>query len=214
MKKNQVSDSAAHKPGTSTAPKVAPDWERIELDFRAGVLSLREIASQNGVTEGAIRKRAKRDSWERDLNAKIQAKADSLVRKQAVRNAVRADQVASEREIIEANAERIAQVRGEHRADINRVRALGLTLLGELEGQSVDPELLASLGEMMRAPDETGVDRLNDLYRKIISTPSRVDSAKKVAETLKHAITMEREAYGLDDKKSGTASPGNIFITI
>ncbi len=32
--------------------------------------------------EGAIRKRAKRDDWSRDLNAVIQQKADDLVRKQ------------------------------------------------------------------------------------------------------------------------------------
>lgn len=29
--------------------KPAPDWERIEVDYRAGVLSLREIAAGNGI---------------------------------------------------------------------------------------------------------------------------------------------------------------------
>lgn len=46
--------------------KIAPDWERIEIDYRAGLLSLREMAAKHGpLTEGAIRKRAKRDGWER-----------------------------------------------------------------------------------------------------------------------------------------------------
>ncbi|MGQ0422476.1 hypothetical protein ACT4US_31470, partial [Bacillus sp. HC-Mk] len=54
-----------------------------------GGTSLREIASQHGISEGAIRKRAKRDDWSRDLNAKIQQKADDLVRKQEVRKQVR-----------------------------------------------------------------------------------------------------------------------------
>lgn len=193
--------------------KPAPDWERIEADYRAGVLSLREIAAPYKVTEGAIRKRAKRDGWERNLEARIHEKAESLVRKAAVRNEVRSAQAVSEREIIEANAERIAQVRGEHRADIQRVRTLGLNLLAELEGQTAQPEMLAQLGELLRAPDEAGMDKLNDLYRKVISTPSRVDSAKKVAETLKHAIGMEREAYGLatEDKpqKPGSEPAGS-----
>ncbi|CZW65294.1 Uncharacterised protein [Enterobacter hormaechei] len=39
-----------------------PDWEAIETAYRAGVMSLREIASQHGISEGAIRKRAKRGS--------------------------------------------------------------------------------------------------------------------------------------------------------
>lgn len=47
------------------ASKTHADWEAIERDYRAGVLSLREIAIPNGITEGAIRKRAKRDGWER-----------------------------------------------------------------------------------------------------------------------------------------------------
>jgi len=42
-----------------------PDWEAIETAYRAGALSLREIGAQYGVTEGAIRKRAKRDGWVR-----------------------------------------------------------------------------------------------------------------------------------------------------
>lgn len=181
--------------------KPAPDWERIEADYRAGILSLREIASPYKVTEGAIRKRAKRDGWERDLEAKIQARADALVRKAEVRSAVRSEAVLTERLIIEANAERIAEVRGEHRAIGHRVGNLGLQLLSELEQQTASVEDLQNLGELMRAEDEGGQDRLNDLYRKIISTPGRVDAAKKVAETLKHAIGMEREAYGLDNKQ-------------
>lgn len=196
----------------SEGEKAAPDWERIEVDYRAGVLSLREIASANGITHGAINKRAKRDGWCRDLAAKIKAKADELVSRQAVSKAVSTAKAVSERQIIEANAERIAQVRGEHRGDIQRVRSLALNLLGELEGQSASLEDLATLGELMRNPDDDGQDRRNDLYLKIISTPSRIDSAKKVAETLKHAITMEREAYGLDDKKP-IEPPGEITIT-
>jgi hypothetical protein len=37
-----------------------PDWEAIESAYRAGVLSLRDIGDKYGVTEGAIRKRAKK----------------------------------------------------------------------------------------------------------------------------------------------------------
>ncbi|MGK8935588.1 hypothetical protein ACRS85_23375 [Pluralibacter gergoviae] len=42
-----------------------PDWEAIESAYRAGALSLREIGAQYGVTEGAIRKRAKKLEWVR-----------------------------------------------------------------------------------------------------------------------------------------------------
>lgn len=34
--------------------KTTPDWEAIESAYPAGVMSLREIASQHGISEGAI----------------------------------------------------------------------------------------------------------------------------------------------------------------
>ena len=196
------------------ADKPGVDWEAIEGDFRAGVLSLREIAALHpGTNHVAITRRAKKEGWTRDLNAKIKARADELVTRAAVTPDVTEQRKATERQVIEANAERIAQVRGEHRGDIQRLRTLALGLLAELEGQSADPAMLETLGEMLRKPDEAGIDRLNSLYQKIISTPSRIDSAKKLAETLKAAISLEREAYGLDDKMPTASSPGEISIT-
>lgn len=45
--------------------KAQIDWELIERDYRAGVLSVREIAASQGITHGAIGKRAARDLWVR-----------------------------------------------------------------------------------------------------------------------------------------------------
>lgn len=50
------------------------NWERVELDYRSGIKTLREIADEQGITHGAINKRAKRDGWVRDLTAKIKAR--------------------------------------------------------------------------------------------------------------------------------------------
>jgi hypothetical protein len=172
----------------------AIDWERIEGDYRAGILSLREIADLGGCTEGAIRKRAKREGWVRDLGAKIQAKAEDLVRKQAVRSEYAE---ATERTIIEANAERIAQVRGEHRRDITRFRALVLKLLAECEAESADPAIFQQIGEILRRPDDNQQDKLNDAYMKAISLPQRIKGVKELADTLKTLVGLEREAYGI-----------------
>lgn len=195
------------------ADKKVIDWESVEKDYRAGILSLREMATAHNVSHVSIKKRADKDGWTRDLAAKIKAKADELVNRAEANTSANSESRVNERQIIEANAIRIADVRGSHKSHIGRVMGLGLTLLGELESQSADPAMLAQLGELMANPDENGVDKLNDLYKKIISTPSRVDSAKKVAETLRHAIGLEREAYGLDDKTSGKETSGEINIS-
>lgn len=59
-----------------------PDWEAIESAYRAGVMSIREIASQYEITHQAISKRAKKEGWERDLKAKVKARAENLVAKE------------------------------------------------------------------------------------------------------------------------------------
>lgn len=177
----------------------APDWEAIESAYRAGLLSIREIASQHGITHGAINKRAKRDGWERDLKAKIKAKADALVSKREVSSQVSAEKATSERILIEANAEVIATVRMEHRGDIRRARNIANSLFDELEAQCADIESLRKLGEVMFDPDEkTGRDRLNEAYQKATSLPGRVKSMKDLSDTLKNLVGLERQAYDID----------------
>lgn len=187
--------------------KTPPDWERVELDYRAGIKTLRQIASEHGISEGAIRKRAKRDDWTRDLSDRIHDKADQLVRKEAVRSTVRKESAVSERQIVEANATKIADVQLGHRRDIQRKRSIVARLMDELEAQ-VGPEsasMLADLGEMMRSPDDAGQDKLNDLYRRIISLPERAKTAKTLAETLRITVDMERQAFGMDAKVGSNA---------
>ncbi|EMX2755990.1 hypothetical protein [Enterobacter hormaechei] len=189
-----------------------PDWEAIETAYRAGVMSLREIASQHGISEGAIRKRAKRDDWSRDLNAKIQQKAEDLVRKQEVRRTVRNESTLTERVLIEATAEVIATVRMEHRGDIRRARELTNTLFDELGAQCADVSALEQLGDIMFDPDDKGRDRLNEIYQKVISLPSRVKSMKDLSDSLKTLIGLEREAYSIENKAETKEVTHNVML--
>ncbi|AOR63853.1 Hypothetical protein Y17_2291 [Pectobacterium wasabiae CFBP 3304] len=70
-----------------------PDWEAIETAYCAGVLSLREIAELygDGITEGAIRKRAAKLGWVR--NKKGGTQKGTQVRKSGTqKNSVRTTQ--------------------------------------------------------------------------------------------------------------------------
>ena len=51
------------------------DWEGVERDYSAGLLSLREIGDKYGVDESGIRYKAKRNGWVRDLS-KIEQRAE------------------------------------------------------------------------------------------------------------------------------------------
>lgn len=201
--KKGAKTQAPPPPETPDRPKV--DWERIEADYRAAILSLREIAAAHpGTNHVAIARRAKKEGWVRDLTEKIQAKADELVTKSSVTAGVTAKPNVSERDIVDANAEAIATVRLAHRKDIGRARNVVNNLLGELEHQTgqENAALLEELGELMRKPDDKGQDKLNDLYQKIISLPGRAKTMKDLGESMRVLIGLERQAFGLD-----TANP-------
>lgn len=183
------------------------DWEAVEIQYRAGIRSLKDIGGEFGVSDAAIIKRAKRDGWTRDLRAKIQAKADAKVSAALVSKEVSAQTKATERQVIEANAEAVANVKMAHRKDIGRARALVNGLLDELEGMvgKERVELLVELGDLLRNEDENGKDRLNDLYLQIISLPGRSKAMKDLTASLQSLVGMERTAYGMDDKQLGVA---------
>ncbi|MCH7747568.1 MAG: hypothetical protein IH939_05685 [Acidobacteria bacterium] len=47
------------------------DWQAIENDYRAGILSIRAIARIHGCTHPTIREHAKRYGWKRDLGGRV-----------------------------------------------------------------------------------------------------------------------------------------------
>lgn len=190
------------------AEKKVVDWEIAEKLYRAGMLSLRQIAEECGVTEGAIRKRAKKDQWTRNLAAKIKQRAEELVRKEAVRTPSTQLTPASEKEVVEANAQATAIILIAQKGSIKRMHRLFENLMAELEETTDNKELFVRLGELL---DESGEDangrmiqdKLNEVYRKVISMVGRIDSSKKLTEILEKVVKMEREAFGIDDGDKG-----------
>lgn len=190
------------------------DWERIEVEYRVGVLSLREIASSHGITEGAIRQYAKgtktRLKWERDLSSKIKVKAEELLRTDLLRSTLRTE-TATEREVVDATANAVASVQISQRKDIGRNRTLAMKLLEELEATTDNHELFAQLGEIMSGSEEVS-DSMKALYRKAVSMPQRVDTMMKLANTMKVLIALEREAYGIEGKAKTAGDALDDFL--
>lgn len=184
-----------------------PDWEAIERAYRAGVLSVREIAAAHEVSHTAINKRAKREGWDRDLKAKIKAKADALVSKREVSTEVSSKQAETEREIIELNAEVIANIRMAHRGDISRSRRLTNKLLDELESLTDEQGTIQELIDQLKDGDHEDGEAMADvlaLAKKMSALPARTKTMKELAETLKTLVALERQAYDLDVKQGGS----------
>ena len=182
----------------SAEKKPAVDWERVESDYRAGLLSVREIAVAHGISHTYINRKVKEKGWTRDLSQRIQEKAESIVSKAVVSGGVSTpEQLETDEAIVEANAKIVASVKLTHRKDIAKFRSLALQLLGELEAQTIDKGLFEDLGFLLRQEDDKGRDKRNDVYQAVISSAGRIDGVKKLAEVLKILIGLEREAFGI-----------------
>lgn len=194
-----------------TEAKKAPDWERIEKDYRAGILSVREIAGYAGVSHTAIQKRAKTHGWERDLKAKIHAKAEALVARREVANKVASRSVETEREIVDGNAEQVADIRMAHRGDIARGRRMVNKLLDELETLTDEQGTIKELIAKFKDGDHEDGDAMADalaLAKKVSALPNRTKTMKELAETLKTLVGLERQAYDIVADPTGGDGAG------
>lgn len=185
-------------------PKV--DYDRIEEAFRAGVISVPQLAAdytkETGVkvSHTAINKHFKKLGITRDLSAKVQAKAKAMVSEAMVSGKVSVGTNLTDSVIINENATIVANVELSQRKDIARYRSLAMSLLGELEHQTHNPELYERMAELLISSEESALDKLSELYRRTTSTSGRIDSMKKLAETLKTLIALEREAFNIDSR--------------
>ena len=182
-------------------PRDDVDREMVKADYAAGLMPLREIAAQHNISHTIIRKWAVAEGWSRNLQARIQARAEELVSRQAVSADVSKGHLETERMVIEANALRIAQVRGDHRGNITRARNLLLSMLEELEGATDHPDLFSKLEDILAAdPDsEDTIKACRDAYRKALSLGGRIKAIKELVEALKGLVALERQAYNLDN---------------
>lgn len=172
--------------------KQSVDWDAIETAYRSGQLSNRALGKAHGVSDTAIRKRAKDYGWSKDLTAAVQ----KAVRSQLVRTpAVRTLNV-SEREIIELAAATGAQVVRTHRVDIRNAASLVGQLMEQL-GEAINcrHEIAADI-EQETDGDKDGQRRARMM--RAISLQSHAAVVRDLSTAAKNLVALERQAYNLD----------------
>lgn len=182
--------------GTNDEIRTEPpttDWDAIEREYRLGIRANTAIARSHGITEGAIRKRAKAEGWTKDLNAQVKAKADDLVRKREVRAQVRQEQRVSERKEVEIAALQQVDIRLGERRDIVKARTILNDLMADLDAamdRAAEPVDISQLSP---------ADQLKHHEARMRSLGTRVANIKTLTEALRNLITLERQAFGIDD---------------
>ena len=176
------------------------DWQSVELQYRAGIKTLAAIGSEFGISDAGIIKRAKRDGWTRDLKVRIKAATEAKLAELAS-----PERLASEELVVSANANLQVETVKRQRASIDKLSGLSEKLTDELIHETVNLELYEKLGELMYAPDEKGKDKLNEIYKKVISSGSRIGSFRSLIESQKTLIGLQRQNVGLADNANGEA---------
>lgn len=148
-----------------------PDWESIEREYRAGMLSVRLIADRNGVAHNTILKRAKKEGWQRNLSDQVRDAAKEKVTR-AVTTVGDHPRLVTDAEIIEEASSMVASVVLAHRVDLNLWRGIA-------------KKLCTALAEM----DVT--EENHDKFARSLN--AGVDAQLKV-------IKGEREAFNLDQQ--------------
>jgi hypothetical protein len=133
------------------ASRKSIDWESVEASYRSGSPSVRALAEKHGLTEGAIRKRATKEAWARDLTDKvIAATKDKLVRtKVRTESTQRTDA-----EIVDDESDQRAGLVLSHRTGLAKWRTIADKLCTALDDMDV---VAANLGDFSRALN-AGVD--------------------------------------------------------
>ncbi len=168
------------------------DWEAIEVEYRANQLSNVMLGKKYGVSEGAIRKRAKAEGWTRDLTAKVRAK----VRDTLVRGEVR-DPKARDNEIVDVVAATGAQVVRTHRKDIRTAADLVGMLMGQLMDAAQNRDEIEGAIDDETADDDTTARRSR--MKRAISLPTHAATIRDLTTAAKNLVALERQAYNLDE---------------
>lgn len=155
-----------------------PDWEAIESAYRAGSLSIREIASKHGVSDTAIRKRASSYGWQRDLTDKVKKATRNKLVCSEVRRVSLQSKARNDEEIIEQAASEAAEVVLGHRADLAQWKKIANKLRAFLNDVDITEDNHAAIARTITA----GVDAQIKL------------------------IKSERESYNIDSADRNTAS--------
>jgi len=199
--------------GKATSKRRNTDWEAVERDYRTGKFTQRELADKYGVSHAAIGKMARSRKWQKDLSAEIRQATNAKLVSELVAKEV-ADGSREVANAVLAAAEVNKQVILSHRSRLGRIAAVAGTLITQIEQAAQHMPDLAEVIEMVRQPDDNGIDKANDALRRAMDRPQLVDDLKKLAEINERVIKGERQAFRLDEADADTDKPKGTDKTL
>lgn len=177
------------------------DWAAVERDYRAGVLSNRAIAANHGITEAAIRKKAKAEGWIKGEPHAIRARA-----MQKANDAALPRYMEPSEERIEEIAEQASQVLIRHRGAAAVMAGLAADMVKQLREQTdCMPDIAEAIEDYFMAKAQAN-PVLAGAYKQqcnaalhAIGLNNRSKTMLNLAGAVAKLVDIERKAWSLDD---------------
>lgn len=189
------------------------DWSLIDPHWKAGILSVAELSRRFKVSRPGITKHYEEAGVERNLTPQIRDRAAELVNRAtaAGRDEVAAapapatEDAPTDAETVDVNARVQASAILRHRKDVAQAQELTSELLNELRATTLDWPTFERLDQLVRKASASGKVREKDVpellatFRRVTSITTRIDNNKKLAETMKVLVDLERKVLAIDD---------------
>lgn len=186
------------------------DWEAVERDYRTGKYTLRELETKHGADDGLISRKAKKSGWTQDLAIAIKQATSAKLAEQLVSKEVSKNQQNVSNTIDAAATMGMNVILG-HRKGLKHITGIKEQLLAQIEQAAANMVNLADVIEMVRNPDENGIDRANDALKKAMGRSALVDDLKKLADVDEKVRKGEREAFSIDSEPEDTATAASRY---
>lgn len=189
------------------------DWEAVSRDYRIGQLSIREVAEKYDIAPSAITRRAKKEGWTRDLTKEVRVATKAKVMKKVIADAeaeLKGQIKESTQESAQQSAQRTfsevdlaanvnATIIGRHQTRAARLSSLLDKTLDDMEAMAGSPMALEDIAAAIKEEDPLAAQAI----KRLKSTTSRMNNLKVASEVLTKVKDIEREAFNIDDSKSG-----------
>ena len=189
------------------------DWDAIERDYRTAKFTLRELEAKHGVFNTSIARKAKSAGWTQDLSIAIKQATNIQLTQESVSKIVSTGLQDVSNTVLAA-AEVNTRVIMNHRHGLSDITEIKNLLLEQIRQAAIHMADLADVIEMVRNPDEKGIDRANDALKKVMGRSALVDDLKKLAEVDEKVRRGEREAFGIESAEdpSITSKPKRVTL--
>lgn len=172
------------------------DWEAVERDYRAGLLSIRNLAARHGVPESTVRSKAKTEGWQRDLSESVR----SATRAKLSRNASRTEAAQiDDAQVIEEASTEAASLVFSHRHAITRWRGISERLADTLSSVGVNENNHGDFARSLNA----GIDALGKaikLERQAYGMDEEKSDEGMTFEELMEAVAPDEDELNGDDR--------------